>query len=100
MHIWHPPNLRRVQRPAMDCGHSLPNGRKLPPGTRAAAECAGNGTLVGDRMPRALYCLRHRTTPEVFPVTDVLFPETGARGFLDGHSGAGPVRIPIPAPRV
>jgi hypothetical protein len=51
-------------------------------------------------MPRALYCLRHRTTPEVFPVTDVLFPETGARGFLAGHSGAGPGQIPIPTPRV
>src|ERR1035437_3981459 len=34
-----------------------------------ATECAGCGTLAGGLMFRALYCLRHRNTPKVFPVT-------------------------------
>ncbi len=41
------------------------------PGIRCRHSCAGDGALVDDRMFRAVYCLRHRDTPKVFPVTAI-----------------------------
>jgi hypothetical protein len=38
-------------------------------------------------MSRALYYLRHRNTPEVFPVTNVLFPLDGSEGSAAAHPG-------------
>jgi hypothetical protein len=70
------PNARK----SFCCGHS-PNGPQKPPlKPHPAAECAENGTSASNRMSRALYYLRHRNPPQVFPVTRGLFfsPGSGA----------------------
>ena len=63
-------------------GHSTQRTQNLPPETRCCPECAGNGTSASHRMSRALYYVRHRTLPKVFPVTHVLFLQTVPRGQL------------------
>ena len=74
------------------------------PGIRCRQSCAGDGALVDDRMSRALYCLRHRDTPKVFPVTAIyssifnfsrnLYRKDYAPSFFDAipsllHAGKG-----------
>jgi hypothetical protein len=48
-----------------------PAAFNLPPEILSCIERAGSGTSAFQQMSRALYCLRHRNPPKVFPVTVV-----------------------------
>jgi hypothetical protein len=65
------------------CGHSLPTDSKSAAGNpRNCPECAGYGTRLLTQGPAPSIILRHRTTPEVFPVTARFFLQTVPRGQL------------------
>jgi hypothetical protein len=87
---WHLPNLRR-HKTRFSVADTRPTAEKTPPGIQYRIGVRRRRTLVHGPVSRALHYLRHRNTPQVFPVTQVFFVPAGflkrCRGSLAPAGG-------------
>ena len=80
----------RREKPGFRLRPLAPTAEKAPPEIQCCHGVRGRRTLASSPVSRALYCLRHRKPPKVFPVTQVFPLRAGCGG--DGGSSSEPPR--------